>query len=422
MFDDFLKNAWAPFTEGGIDGDNLNKDWLFGPDQDVVWQSGNDRAADGRPTRRVRFPLLDKAGGGTIHRKGPDRSSSGVEVWLKTSDATDGKLCLVDERDRLKRQILSLYIDQADGVASPAGYVDAGYGDLVLRRAGTTKLTVGASATTHAQVQTWSAGLGDVTHIQGPTDQSLNLIGDGNDIVLARSDAGAETFVVGLDVIKVRDADANTATISPAALTTDRTFSLPDATGTFALTSDLAAYQPLDSDLTAIAALTTTAHGRGLLDDADAAASRTSLGLGTMAVETATDYAKLGANNTWGAFTQTMNNTDTIVKLGTVQFNVTLATASSGGTTTVAAKTVTVFVDASALTAAQNHTVSLPSAVTYQGKVVSVKVTVVGAATSTITVSASAGNVEGGATRLLDASARTTESYISDGTDWWRVD
>ncbi|MES2596387.1 MAG: hypothetical protein V4662_13665, partial [Verrucomicrobiota bacterium] len=37
--------------------------------------------------------------------------------------------------------------------------------------------------------------------------------------------------------------------------------------------------QPLDSDLTSIAALTTTSHGRGLLDDADATASRTSLGL-----------------------------------------------------------------------------------------------------------------------------------------------
>lgn len=36
--------------------------------------------------------------------------------------------------------------------------------------------------------------------------------------------------------------------------------------------------QPLDSDLTSIAALTTTAHGRGLLDDADPAASRTSIG------------------------------------------------------------------------------------------------------------------------------------------------
>jgi hypothetical protein len=42
-----------------------------------------------------------------------------------------------------------------------------------------------------------------------------------------------------------------------------------------------AAYQPLDSDLTAIAALTTTSFGRSLLTQADAAATRTTIGAGT---------------------------------------------------------------------------------------------------------------------------------------------
>jgi hypothetical protein len=57
---------------------------------------------------------------------------------------------------------------------------------------------------------------------------------------------------------------------------------VPDARIPAAITRDAeaaAAYQPLDSDLTAIAALTTTAFGRGLLDDADATAGRTSLGV-----------------------------------------------------------------------------------------------------------------------------------------------
>lgn len=52
------------------------------------------------------------------------------------------------------------------------------------------------------------------------------------------------------------------------------------AASTYLTTASAAStYQPLDTDLTAIAALTTTSHGRGLLDDADAAASRVSLGL-----------------------------------------------------------------------------------------------------------------------------------------------
>lgn len=56
--------------------------------------------------------------------------------------------------------------------------------------------------------------------------------------------------------------------------------------------------QPLDSDLTAIAALTTTAFGRGLLALADAAALRTSAGLGTAATTAATDYATAAQGTT----------------------------------------------------------------------------------------------------------------------------
>lgn len=85
-------------------------------------------------------------------------------------------------------------------------------------------------------------------------------------------------------------------------LTTGRTLTVRDLAGTIALTSDLSAYlttstaastyQPLDADLTSIAALTTTTHGRSLLTGADAAATRSTLGLGTLATQngTITDY------------------------------------------------------------------------------------------------------------------------------------
>lgn len=45
------------------------------------------------------------------------------------------------------------------------------------------------------------------------------------------------------------------------------------------------AYQPLDSDLTSIAALTTTSFGRGLLTETNAGTARTTLGLGTAATQ-----------------------------------------------------------------------------------------------------------------------------------------
>lgn len=66
-------------------------------------------------------------------------------------------------------------------------------------------------------------------------------------------------------------------------------------TGALAAATAAATYQPLDSDLTAIAALATTVFGRALLTLADAAAGRTSLGLGTAATESAAAFDAAGA-------------------------------------------------------------------------------------------------------------------------------
>lgn len=56
-----------------------------------------------------------------------------------------------------------------------------------------------------------------------------------------------------------------------------------------------AAVQPLDSDLTAIAALTTTSYGRAFLALADAAAGRTALSLGTAATQATGAFDASGA-------------------------------------------------------------------------------------------------------------------------------
>lgn len=59
-----------------------------------------------------------------------------------------------------------------------------------------------------------------------------------------------------------------------------------------------ARYQPLDSDLSAIAALATTAFGRALLTLADAATGRTAFGLGTAATAAVGDFQPANAGLT----------------------------------------------------------------------------------------------------------------------------
>jgi hypothetical protein len=63
-------------------------------------------------------------------------------------------------------------------------------------------------------------------------------------------------------------------------------------------TIDLSGYQPLDSDLTAIAALATTSFGRGLLTETSASTARTTLGLGTLATQSGTFSGTSSGTNT----------------------------------------------------------------------------------------------------------------------------
>jgi hypothetical protein len=60
----------------------------------------------------------------------------------------------------------------------------------------------------------------------------------------------------------------------------------------------LSGYQPLDSDLSAIAALSTTSYGRAFLALADAAAGRTALGLGSLATQSGTFSGTSSGTNT----------------------------------------------------------------------------------------------------------------------------
>lgn len=95
----------------------------------------------------------------------------------------------------------------------------------------------------------------------------------------------------------------------------------PGYTTSAELTSALAGYQPLDSDLTAIAALTTTSFGRALLALADAAALRTAAGLGTAATQSTAAFDAAGSAAAAQAASQPLDSDLTaIAALSTTSF------------------------------------------------------------------------------------------------------
>jgi hypothetical protein len=119
---------------------------------------------------------------------------------------------------------------------------------------------------------------------QNPIDNAQLYLTDNqvtNGAVLTVMSGGTITAQSGAAV------DLHLATVTFA----DAQIPVAKVNGALSTATAAATYQPLDSDLTSIAALTTTTFGRSLLTQADAAATRTTLGLGTAATTASTAYA-----------------------------------------------------------------------------------------------------------------------------------
>lgn len=134
------------------------------------------------------------------------------------------------------------------------------------------------------------------TQVELDTEAAARIAGDAASVATAAADAttkanAAQAASQPLDSDLTAIAALSTTTFGRALL------ALADAAagrtalglGTAAVAAS-SAFQPVDSDLTAIAALTTTSFGRSFLDRADAAAGRTLLGLGTAAVTDSSAY------------------------------------------------------------------------------------------------------------------------------------
>lgn len=106
---------------------------------------------------------------------------------------------------------------------------------------------------------------------------------------------------------------------------------------TDALTAAAAAlaYQPLDADLTSISLLSTTTFGRSLLTQADAAAARTTLGLGPLATQSLpVSIANGGTGSTTAQAARVALGTETLVagaaQVAIVSINATAQTSWAG--------------------------------------------------------------------------------------------
>lgn len=136
-----------------------------------------------------------------------------------------------------------------------------------------------------------------------------------------------------------------------------------------------------------------TVFGKSLIDDANAAAARTTLALGTAATSAATDFAPASALTTVTVSTKTANHTLALVDAGTV-IDMNVATAN-------------------VVTIPLNATVAFPIASV-------VEVCQIGAGITTITP-ASGATLNGGTIGIALRAAYSTASLRKIGTNAWVV-
>jgi hypothetical protein len=123
--------------------------------------------------------------------------------------------------------------------------------------------------------------------------------------ILAQGEMGFETdtgyLKIGTGSLNWEDLDYFTGPVDTTITTATATDldGLLAGDGSTVYSLPLTTYQPLDSDLTAIAALSTTSFGRALLTLASAAAGRSALELGSASLLDAANVALLNAANTF---------------------------------------------------------------------------------------------------------------------------
>jgi len=345
--------AWADGSSISIrptaDSFDRKEDLISGATyDDIGTPASGDRillqdASDGGALKTADFSEFGGGGGISDGDKGDITVSSSGAVWTVDNDAiTYAKIQNVSATDKLLGRSSSGAGDVEEIACTAAGRAILDDADASAQR---TTLGLGTLATQSGTFSGTSSGTntGDQTSIVGISGTKAEFdtaVSDGNILyvgdVTQYTDEMAQDAVGGMVDTTLVYTDG-TPLLSRAALTGDVTASAGSNSTTIA--NDAVTYAKMQnvsatdkilgrstSGAGDVEEIACTAAGRALIDDADASAQRTTLGLGTLATQSGTFSGTSSGTNTGD---QTITLTGEVTGSGTGSFAATVALPSS---------------------------------------------------------------------------------------------